>query len=114
MLVLDRRIRAGALVGWKERLQLTKGCHLHDTGLGGAHPTASRGIQHPEWHLEHAAGGDLLQAAAGYGLPPLHQRGLHPHLVIMPGMPRIINVSQFPNMGVLLLTCIRRIERTMA
>jgi hypothetical protein len=93
MLVLNHRMGAGARVGGKERLQLTKGCHLHDTGLGGTHLTASRGVQHPERHLEHAGGGDILQAAAGHGSPPLHQRGMHPYLVIMPGMPRIIDVS---------------------
>ena len=93
MLVLNRRMRACALVGGKERLQLTKGCHIHHTGLSGAQLTASRGIQHPERHLEQAAGRDILQAAAGHGSPPLHQSGMYSYLVIMPGMPRIIDVS---------------------
>jgi hypothetical protein len=93
MLVLNCRMGAGAWVDGKERLQLTKGDHLHDTGLGGTHLTASRSVQHPERHLEQAAGGDIRQTAAGHGAPPLHQRGMHPDLVIMPGMPWIIDVS---------------------
>jgi hypothetical protein len=30
---------------------------------------------------------------------------MHLDLAVAPGMPRIMDVSQFPNMGVLLLTC---------
>ena len=33
---------------------------------------------------------------------------MHPHLTAVPGVPRIIDLSRFRNMGVLLLTCITR------
>ena len=31
---------------------------------------------------------------------------MQPYLAFVPGMPRIVDASRFPNMGVLLLTCI--------
>ena len=48
-----------------------------------------------------------------HSLPALHERGMHSHLAVVPEMPRIIDVSQFPNMGVLMLTCITGNATTM-
>ena len=39
---------------------------------------------------------------------------MHPHLTAVPGVPRIIDLSRFRNMGVLLLTCTTRIAFTIS
>jgi len=68
------------------------------------YPVASTCVQHPERHLQNPEGLDIFQATACHCPPAFHERGMHSHLALAPGMPRILDVPQFSNMGVLLLT----------
>jgi hypothetical protein len=106
MLSLNRKIEVISLSGSKHRLQFTKRFHRRHAGPGGPDFAAGRGIKHPERHFENPKGMDILKAAASHCQSPFHQGCVHPHLAIMPRMPRIIKISRFPNMGVLLLSCI--------
>ena len=105
MLSLNRKVEVTLLSGSKHRLQLTKGFHRRHAGPGGPDFATGRGIKHPERHLENPKGMDILKAAARHCQSPFHQGCVHPHLAIMPRMPRITKISRFPNMGVLLLSC---------
>jgi hypothetical protein len=106
MLSLNRKVEVTPLSGSKHRLQLTKRFHRRYAGPGGPDFATGRGIKHPERHLENSNGMDILKTAASHCQSPFHQGCVHPHLAIMPRMPWITKISRFPNMGVLLLSCI--------
>src|SRR5215471_16799346 len=67
---------------------------------------AGSNVQHPERDLQNPTSRDLFQAAVRYRLAPLYETGMHPHCPAVPWMPRIADLTDVGNMGVVLLSCI--------
>ncbi len=111
---MDRKLGVNPPRGLEQHFQFAKRFQVHHAGLGGPDLAASHSVQHPQWHLQNSERLDILQVAACHCQSALGERGMQPHLAIMPGMPRIAYVSEFPCMGVLLLTRITPRRTTKA
>jgi hypothetical protein len=106
MLSLVCKLEINPPRGLKHFFQLAKRYHVRHFALGSVNLAAGCRVQHPQRHFSNPEGLHVFQAAARHCLATLHQRGMHPNLVVAPGMPWIMDVSKFPNMGVVLRTCI--------
>jgi len=93
MLRLDCKLGINPPRGLKQRFQLAKRFHVRHFALGGLDLAAGCCVQHPQRHLYNPEGLHIFQTAARHCLAQLHQRGVHPHLAVSPGMPWITNVS---------------------
>jgi hypothetical protein len=67
---------------------------------------ASRG------HLQNPRCLAFFQAAMRHCLAALYQSGMHPYRPAVPWVPVIADLTDIPNMGVLLLSCMSRIGCT--
>jgi len=92
--------------------QFSEGLHVGVTWSGYSEIATNRRIQHPERQLQKPIGMNILRTAVRHRDAALDQRGMHFHSTTEPRMPRVPDFSDFPNMGVVLMTCITNRERT--
>ena len=92
----------------KDLFEFAQGLDARQSWLGDLGLAAGRDVQHPEWHFQNPRCLDVFQAAVHHRPAPFHEAGMHPHCPAMPWMPGIANLTEIPNMGVVLLSCTTR------
>ena len=100
--------------GLKDFFQFAEGLRARESWLGYPGLAARCNVQHPDWDLQNPTSRDVFQAAMRHRLAALYQSGMHPHWLSVPWVPGIADFTDIPNMGVVLLSCITWIMRTIA
>ena len=98
----------------KELFEFAQGLGAHDSSLRDLGPAAGRNVQHPERHFENPRSLGVFQAAVRYRPAAFYESGMHPYSPAMPWMPGIADFTEISNMGVVLLSCTKKIEFTIA
>ena len=93
-------------------LQFPEGLHVGVTWSGYSEIAANRRIQHPKRQLQKPIRVDMIRTAVRHRDAALDQRGMYFHSATEPRMPRVPDISEFSNMGVVLMTCIMKIAFT--
>jgi hypothetical protein len=89
----------------KHLFEFTQTVRAHKPWFAYLSLRAGRNVQHPERHFQNPAV-LIFQAAVGHSPASFYQARMHPYCPAMPGMPRVANFTDIPNMGVALLSCI--------
>jgi len=92
--------------GLQDLFEIAEGLRDRERWLGCPDLAAGSNVQHPERDLQNPTSRDLFQAAVRHRLAPLYETGMHPHCPAVPWMPRIADLTDVGNMGVVLLSCI--------
>ena len=98
----------------KELFEFAQGLGTRHSSLRDLGPAAGRDVQHPERHFENPRCLNVFQAAVHYRPAAFYESRMHPYGPAVPWMPGIADFTDFPNMGVVLLSCTKKIEFTIA
>jgi len=105
------KLARSALGQIKQVPQFAEGFHVYVAGLGCPDLAANRRIEHPERQLQKPTGISVFGTAVRHRYAAPNKRGVHTYSAAVPRMPRIPNLSQFNNMGAVLIACITTTER---
>ena len=92
----------------KDLFEFAQGRDARESWLGDPGLAARHDVQHPERHFQNPRCLDVFQAAVCHRPAAFYESGMYPYCPAVPRMPGIADFTEIPNMGVVLLTCIRK------
>src|SRR3954452_3369105 len=89
----------------KHLFEFAQGLGRRESWLGDSGLAAGRDVQHPEWYFQNPRCLEAFQAAVHHRSAAFYESGMYPYCPPMPWMPRIVDFTEIPNMGVVLPSC---------